>query len=193
MENLKIRHKEFKNVQELDSGLFKGEFKDKIYEIRNFIPKSEDFFEMEYSIKRINNSGVKSPKLFVSDSKTGYLVRSYLEGESLAEYMAHDELTDDMYEQLFKNAYLAKLSQITLNYEPDKWILIDGVLYYTYPHAINYVKEKDLADHYIRLWFNTKERAEFLRKKGINVVKNDIKDEYFINKEIVLTVCKYYR
>ena len=82
---------------------------------------------------------------------------------------------------------------MTLDYEPDKWMLVDGKLYYIYPSFIMYSKEKDLADKYIRLWFNTKELANYLAKLGVFYDKSRLKEDFQTNKQIVLTVCKYYR
>ena len=54
-------------------------------------------------------------------------------------------------------------------------------------------KEKDLVEKYIRLWFNTKETASFMKENGLSFDSGRIKNEYEVNKQIVLMTCKYYR
>ena len=88
---------------------------------------------------------------------------------------------------------MAKSGRMTLNYSPDKWIISNGVLYYVYPWFINYNPKEELSEKYLRLYFNTKELAEFLDKNGVFYDKSRIKDEYSTNKEMVLMTVKYYR
>ena len=193
MENLIIKHKVFSDISELKEGVFLGSFKDKQYLIYHFEPKSERFKQYLFSFKKIASTGVKSPKLFIIDKKNGYIVREYIDGVLMSNYLAENDMTDSMFELLFKNAYLAKLSHVTLNYQIDKWMLYQNELFYLSPEFDTFQKENDLVDHYLRLWFNTKEKAEFLAKNGISFDKKRIKDEYSTNKELVLIVCKYYR
>lgn len=193
MENIKIKRKLFEIKEEISLDMFVGEYKGKLYEICKYDPNSTEDKDLIFSIKKINSSGVKSPKLVIVDKKTGYYVREKLNGEKCSDFLAREDFTDELYEKLFKTSYVARTSQMTLNYEPDKWMIVNGELYYTYPIFIRYQKEKDLAEHYIRLWFNTKELANFLGKIGVSYDKNRIKAEYLTNKEIVLKVCKFYR
>ena len=82
---------------------------------------------------------------------------------------------------------------MTLNYEPEKWMLVNNELYYLSLMTIRYQKPKDLVDRYIRLWFNTNELAKYLKDLGKNYDKSRIKNDFSTNKEIVLMTCKYYR
>lgn len=193
MENLVIKHKVFDSICSINKHAFSGLYKDKKYYIYCFEPKSELFKQYLFSFKKISSSGVKSPKLFLVDKKNGYIVREFIDGILMSEYLSQNDMTETLFEKLFKNAYLAKLSHISLNYEIDKWMLYENELYYLSPEFDSYSKEIDLVDRYLKLWFNTKEKYEFLTKNGISFDKKHIKDEYSINKEMVLTVCKYYR
>ena len=158
-----------------------------------FEPKSDAGNELIYSCTRINSAGIKAPRLRWIDKKLGYVVRDYIEGVSVMEMISKGELDEDIYHQLFLNAYLAKINTMTLNYEPDKWVMSDGTLYYIYPHFILFDEEKDLVKHYLRLWFATKELVQFLSKNGLTFDAKRLKDEYTTNKGIVLMVCKHYR
>ena len=193
MEMIKIKHREFEIIETLSNNSFIGVYKDKKYFIKKYEPHSQEGNEITYAMRKISTSGVSSPKLKWIDNKLGYAVREYIEGRPISEVIASGDLSEDIYKQLFDNAYLAKLNKMTLNYEIDKWILAEDKLVYVYPMFIAYKKEKDLVDHYIRLWFNTKELNEFLTKLGIFYDKSRLKDEYLTNKEVVLMVCKYYR
>lgn len=193
METIKVKHREFQIIEQISDNSFLLERKAKKFFARKFEPKTQDAKEMCYAMRKIATSGVKCPKLYYLDEKAGYAVFEYLDGETMMQYLSSNEMSDELYEQLFNNSYYAKLNKMTLNYEPDKWMIANGTLYYVYPMFILYQKEKDLADRYIRLWFNTKELANYMKNNGVSYDKSRIKDEGSTNKEIVLTICKYYR
>ena len=193
METIKIKHREFEIIETVSDNSFIASRKNKKFFVRKFKPYEQEGKELMYALDKIKTSGVSAPKLFWIDKKLGYAVCEYLEGQLMSDYLSKNDMNDSLFEQLFKNAYFAKLSHMTLSYEPDKWMLVNDTLYYIYPVFIIYKKEKDLAERYIRLWFNTTELFEFLKQKGIFYDKKRIKNEYVTNKEIVLTTCKYYR
>lgn len=185
--------KKYEIVEQIDEETFLATCKNKKFLLRTFDFSSEDGQELEYSLTRIKSSGIKAPKLIKFDRKNGYYLTEYIEGIDAAEYISKNELSDEIYKQLFDNAYLAKIAKATLRYEPKKWIISDGVLYYVYPHVLDFDPEKDLVKRYIRLWFNTKELQKYLSDNGYSFDKKRIKDEYATNKEILLKTVSFYR
>ena len=193
METIKICHREFQILERKENDNLILERKNKKFFARKFDYKTQEGKEMSYAMKKIATSGVKVPKLYCIDKKVGYIVSEYLEGETMLNYLSLKDMSESLCEQLFKNAYYARISGMTLNYEPDKWMLVGETLYYTYPFFIVYKKEKDLVERYIRLWFNTKELADYISNMGVYYDKSRVKSEYSVNKEIVLATCKFYR
>ena len=192
MSELKIKHRLFENVEEKENYIL-ATYKNKTYEITKFEPRTEEGDALSYLTKRISTSGIKSPKLFFIDKKQGYIVKEHLEGITIMELISKEDLNEDIYSQLFQIAYLAKINRMTLNYEIDNWLLVDNVLYYTLPDFIMYNEEKDLVKKYLRLWFVTKDLVTFLSNHGLSIDKNRIKDEYTVNKEMVLMTIKHYK
>lgn len=193
MSEIKIKHRIFEKVKDLSDESFLATYKDKEYEVFKFDYKTEAGDALMYALTRIKNSGVKAPKLFLIDKKAGYAVREYLEGENVMELLSKENLPEDLYKQIFQNAYYAKVNGMTLNYEPDKWIIKDNTLYYMLPQFIIYNEEKDLVKKYLRLWFPTKELAQYLANHNLSFDRTRLKEELATNKELVLIVCKYYR
>lgn len=193
MEILKIKFRKFEVIEHQSDDVLIARHGKKTYQITKFDSKSDEGKELAYQINRVSTCGVKVPKLYILDKRNGYIVKEYVIGETIMEMIAKNNLDEKVFEQLFQNAYLAKINRITLNYEPDKWLYSDGVLYYTYPYFIIYNEEKDLVKRYLRLWFPTKELQTFLKNNGLEIDKNRMKEEYAVNKEIVLMICKYYK
>lgn len=193
MEKVTIKHKEFEVVDRKGDHSFVAKFKDKLYFVNCYTPKSDEFKGAIDAVKKIKLSGVASPKLCLIDKKQGYIVREYIEGEYVSDVLAKEDLKESVYEQLFKNAYYAKINKMTLNYEPDKWMICNDKLVYVFPLYIIYKKEKDLVERYLRLWFMSEELNNFLKEKGIELDKMRIKKEAETNKEIILMTCKYYK
>lgn len=185
--------KKYEVVEQINNDSFIVTCKNKKFLLRTFEYTAEDGQELEYSLIRIKSSGISAPKLITFSRKNGYFITEYIEGESMAKYIAEHDLDDKIYKQLFDAAYFAKIAKATLNYEPDRWLINNGKIYYVYPHILEFNPEKDLVKHYIRLWFNTKELQKYLTDKGYDFDKNRIKDEYATNKEILLKTVSFYR
>ena len=193
MSEIKIKHRIFEKIKDLSEDSFLATNKGQEYEVFKFDYKTEAGDALMYALNRIKNSGVKAPKLFWIDKKAGYAVREYIEGRSALDLLSKENLSEDLYNQLFKNEYLAKINGMTLNYEPDKWIIKDNTLYYILPQFIIYNEEKDLVKKYLRLWFPTKDLAQYLANRNLSFDKTRLKEELATNKELVLLVCKYYK
>ena len=193
MSEIKIKHRIFEKVKDLSEDSFLATYKGQEYEVFKFDYRTEAGDALMYSLMRIKNAGIKAPKLFWIDKKAGYAVREYLQGESVMELISRENIPEDLYRQLFLNEYLAKVNSMTLNYEPDKWIIKDGTLYYMLPQFIIYNEEKDLVKKYLRLWFPTKELAQYLANHNLSFDRTRLKEELATNKEMVLMVCKFYK
>lgn len=193
METIKIKHKEYQITQIISDDKYIGSYKNKEYLLRKFDYSTEEGKALLYNIKKLINNGVKVPKLIAVDKKAGFLVSEYIEGITAMEYLSKLDFSEDLFDQLFKINHMAKSGRMTLNYSPDKWIIREGELYYVYPWFINYNPKEELSGKYLRLYFNTKELAEFLDKNDVFYDKSRIKDEYSTNKEMVLMTVKYYR
>ena len=193
MESIKLKRKTFEILEEISKDILLCIYKDNLYDVHKYDSKSIEGKDLIFSVKKIHSSGINSPRLFIVDKKNGLYAVEQLDGIKCSEYLSKENMTDELLESLFKNAFIAKVSGMTLNYEPEHWIIVENNLYYTYPTFIRYQKEKDLAEHYIRLWFNTEELSKYLSNLNIFYDKNRIKAQYSTNKEIVLAVCKYYR
>lgn len=193
METIKACHKEYIIKEQLDDQNFICERKGQLFFIRKYEKYLEEGQLLAFQIKKVTNMGIKTPKLYGIDKRNGYIVSEYIDGETLMDILSREDIDEKYIEQLFENSYRAKINKVALNYEPDKWKVRDGVVYYTYPYFIKYTKEDDFTVKGLPLYFNTHELANFMHNKGVFYDKNRIKNTYDTNKQIVLITCKYYK
>ncbi|MCQ2802384.1 MAG: hypothetical protein MJ225_01725 [Bacilli bacterium] len=193
MENIKVGHKEYQVAQIISDTCSILERKNKKFFLRKLLELRNGGNMQIYCAKRLSTSGINFPKIVKIDKKRGLMLTQYLEGENLASYLGKSDMTDDLFESLFLNQYMARRSALTLDYLPENFIIVKGKVFYTYPFYKKYDHKEDLTEKYIRLYFNTNELGNYLKKLGISYDISRIKDSYATNKQIVLTTCKHYK
>lgn len=168
--------------------------KNKLFLLKTFDINTDEFINFLKRYKRLKISGVRIPKLKKIDKKNKKVLLEYIEGTKVIETLAEKDLQDEFYSQIFEASWYADHEKITLDFHPDKWIMSkDNKLYYT---AYTYFDGVDTSAPFkttgIKLWFFTKEFMMYAKKLGYSVDQSRLKDEYLINKEIVLKVVQFY-
>ena len=192
MEIVKIGFKKFEIKEQL------GEFtlvlfKNKEYLMKKFQTYSAfcDYLE-HYNM--IRNMGVKLPKVIAKDKKNNLVVEEYIKGDNVMNLLMKDDLKDEVYERIFMMTFLARTSKYIINFDPSNYIYAeDGILYYMSKEYRQYEPELNFIKEGIRLWFYTKEFMDLLKEKNLPIDNKRIKNDYVINKEIVLKTIKFYR
>lgn len=193
MDVKKIGFLKYEIIGKLENDLFLCKRKGKEYLFRFFTSddsRQETFF---YNMNLIENSGIDHPKIIYMNKKKGLFLCEYIKGEILTNFLAKSEFLEDFYQQLFKNSYMAKINKLSLNFEPDNWIVANNKLYYISDFVETYKKENDFAVKDLKLYFQTKAAKEYLTHRNIDTSSFTVKNEYETNKEMVLITCKYYK
>lgn len=188
MENIKIKRKEFEVLEIVSKDTFKGSYKNKTYFIKKYNPDSEKF----RMLRKIYKSNISLPKIERLDKKSGFVAFEWLDGQLVSDYILEHDFDENIYKQIFKNSYSARVAGLNLDYSLDKWMLYNDTLFYVSEYCEKYDPKNDFTKWKMREWFFTKELADFYRNKGILFDKNRIKGEFSANKEMVLMTCKYY-
>lgn len=195
METIIIKRKEFEILEKLGERSYKLTRKGKTYFAKSFEPKSDEYNDYLYSATRLKSSLVLSPRIYLADKKTGYVVSDYIEGQTVLDYLVNNEPSDDdlIYRQIFVATHLARVNGMVLDCKPDSWVIKNNDLYYMAHYFGFYSKASDFTQTDIRLWFITKELVAYAKEKGFEINKSRLKDEFLTNKHIVLVTCKYYQ
>lgn len=193
MDNFKIKKKEFQTISQINEKRFNVTFKKKDYCLIKF-ENLKDMNTYLESVKMFKNSGILHALPRFKDKKQFIVVEDYLQGKNVLDLLLEKDLEDVLYEQLFKMNLLARMVHINLEYNPDNFIFTDEKkLYYISTKIERYNDDTCLTKKYIRLWFYTKELLTYLNDKGIEGDENRLKEDFVINREVVLKTVKYYR
>ena len=192
MENIKIGFKTFEVKEELKENTYKAYRKNKVYFVRMFPNDLKGYNHYLNLRMKFKNNGVKHPKIVAKDNKKMIVVSEYIDGPTVMDLLIKSDLDEKIYEKMFLMTYIAKIEHKTLNYDPELYRFDGNELYYLGTELFDYKEENKFIDKGIRLWFYTREFSELLIEKGLPINKDRIKQDFAINKQIVLMTCKYY-
>lgn len=192
MEPIIVKRKAFDVIEIISNNIFKCSFKNNIYICYKIDTFKSDYIDEINSIKKLSRTGIKQPKLKFIDKKQGYVVREYVEGPTLFEYILDHDFDEAIYKQIYLNAYYARIAGFNLDYDLKSWIFANGVLYYNSLYTEKYKPELDFTKQAIRCWFLSDELRKYYEKNGVLIDKSRIKEDYAVNKEMVLMTCKFY-
>ena len=193
MEFFKIGRKIFEVKENISEKRFHVVFKGKSYCLIKFSSYTAFSYYLD-EVKKLLNAGIRHPKIKLKDKKQFIVVENMVFGENIRDLLMKSDLDDNIYSQIFLQNYMCKLSKINIDFEPHNFILgSDGVLYYISSFSEGFDDEKAFVKEKIRLWFYTKEFIRYLEKEDLPSDKTRLKEDFVINKEIVLKTVKYYR
>ena len=192
MENLVIKRKQFQVVEQLGEHSYLATYKNKKYFVKKFNDK-DTFVRFMIQSKKINGSGVTSPKIKLYDKKDLYFVAEYLDGKTVMDMLVEGNLKEDIYNQLFQQFWYAKADRVGLDYRTDNWKYINGKLYYL-PFVYGEYAGKDIfLKEQIHQWFYSNEFANYMKEKGLEPDPSRLPNEYELNRSVTLMSVKYYR
>ena len=189
MENIKIKRKEFEISEIVSKDTYKSIFKNEAYLIKKYDPDSDEFT----MLRKLMKSSISFPTVKYLDKKTGYVAFEWYEGVFLSDYILNNDFNENIYKQIFRNSYYARVVGLNLDYSLNKWMLVGDRLIYVGTYCEKYDPRFDFTKSKMREWFMTKELAAFYEKNGVLFDKKRLKDEFSANKEMVLMTCKYYQ
>ena len=142
--------------------------------------------------KYLNRSSIGLPKLLAIDKNNQFILREKLVGKSVLQMLGEGNLEEAVYQQLFFLFGCAKKMGLNLDYNPKYYIYLENKLIYLGVTFDEYSEKKDLINDGIMLWYYTTEVVPQLEKIGFKRDQKRLKPRGEQNKEIVLSVYKYY-
>jgi len=123
----------------------------------------EDKFLAEISAyNKLKESNILIPELIDYNQKEERLIKTYIEGSTLAELIAQDAITDDLISELFRIANSAFQQGINIDYFPTNFVIKGGQIYYIDYEFNPYSPDWNFENWGIWYYANTQGMKHFL-------------------------------
>lgn len=105
------------------------------------------------SYRLLSHLGIEIPLILEVNKEEGYLIKTFIEGPTLAEYMIHHEIPIALYTTYYKTIKAIESAGYTIDYFPTNFIVSHCITYIDY--EINpYQKRWSFLEWGIHFWFN---------------------------------------
>jgi len=129
-----------------------------------------DYFQFENNklnselrdYKTLFDIGIPIPKLLFFNQSEQYLIKEYIEGDTLAKVVAKNQITQNYIIQLFNICKKLYPHNLNIDYFPTNFIVQDGLLYYIDYECSNYSDEWNFENWGIYFLANSQGMADFL-------------------------------
>lgn len=191
MEIYEIKRREFEVLETIGENSKKLTRKNKIYFLKHYA----DAKEMDKALtinKKFSSSGIQVPDVRYINKKTNDVLYDYIDGKCPLEDLQFGDLSEEVYEELFKMYWRCKQEKITLNFNPLNFCFSNGKLYYFSTEYNKFESQEVFLNKDVRMWFYSKELVSILKQNGLKT-EGTLEEEYATNKRITLMCVKHYR
>ena len=191
-ETINIKRKEFVILEKMGENSFKVERHGKVF----FLKKYQRRDDLDSFIKvshRLKITALDIPKVYMFDKDQLISVVDFVEGPNMLEELLKSEIKN---EEIFKLLLLAewymRREKLSIDFAPHNFKFTGKKLVYLPFKAGNLQPNYNFTMKDFRLWFYTKDFAQYARSLGYSFDDSLVGNEYATNKQIALMAVKYY-
>ncbi len=191
-ETIDIKRKQFIVLEHLGEHSFKVERNGKIYFLKKY--KNRDYFdEFVSAYRRLKITALDIPKLYLFDKNLLISVVEFVEGPTIyQELLTRDIENEEIFRKLMQDEWCMRKEKIRIDFHPE-FFKFDGKKLFYLPYIMgSFESNYNFALNDLRLWFPTRQFAEYARSKGDSFDDKRTGNEYAVNKQIALMTIKYY-
>ena len=111
----------------------------------------------------LKNIGLRMPRLIEADIENERILKEYIEGNSIYEYVLNGKMKPDYLEQIKAMCGLLYPSKINIDYFPTNFIVQNDELYYIDYECNEYSGEWNFENWGIKYWSKTPEFIEYAK------------------------------
>lgn len=116
--------------------------------------KYDPFLVEKTSYERLLKLGIKLPKVIEFNEEEQYLIKEYIEGKTLAEYIAYGQYLTPIYQSAYQQFMALEQQGYTLDYFPTNFVVRQNTLYYIDYELNDYEEAWDFKHWGIYYWFH---------------------------------------
>jgi len=152
-----------------NSYLAKFENRQVVYKEMHYEPNDTYTFESNKlqselrDYKILKSVGISMPNLIYYDDKKQFLIKEYVDGQTIAEIVGENNLKDVHVKQMFYMCRLLYAQNLNIDYFPPNFVVENDILYYVDFECNKYMEEWDFENWGIYFWANSTGMAKFLK------------------------------
>ena len=192
VEVINIKRKEFEVLAHLGEHSFKVQRHGKIFFLKKYTDKNK-FNEFVKNSHRLKITAIDIPKVYMFEKDQMISVVEFIEGENMMEYLSKQNIDNEgIYNLLFNDEYYGRREKLRIDFHPENFVFTGRRLVYLPYSFTSFEADYNFNMRDVRLWFPTKELAEYIKSKGLSFDDARASNEYAANKQIALMVVKYH-
>lgn len=123
--------------------------------------------------KRLSNVGIRIPKMIDIDVQNERILKEYIDGETIFDYVKRGKPVDEYIEQVKEMCRLLYPNGLNIDYFPTNFVVQDGLIYYIDYECNSFMEEWNFENWGIKYWSRTKEFLDYLEEHKQKIVGLD--------------------
>lgn len=191
-EIIEIKRKEFVVLEKMGENSFKVERKGKTYFLKKYTNK-DLFNEFIKNQTRLKITALDIPHVYLWDKNQMISVVDYIEGKTVFEMLLDGDIEDEnVYKFVLQDEWYMRREKLKIDFSPVNFVYTGKKLVYLPFVYTQYDPNYNFVMSDFKLWFVTKEFADYAEKLGYEFDRKRIGNEYATNKKMALLTVKYY-
>lgn len=192
-QEIEIKRKVFEVIEDLGERSKKVTRKGKYYFLKDFASRSEEFSQYVDNSKKLENSGVRAPKIYIFDKNKHIIVEEFIDGDTVLDTLIKEDLPEVYIEQIYLMNWYMKKDKFAIDFDPANFKFDNGKLFYIGNKIKKYDEKYSFQKMGVWYWFYTKDFVDYLKahKLPIDSKRSNV-DQGVLNKQIALLTVKYY-
>lgn len=113
---------------------------------------------------RLKKIGIRMPEMFEADLQNERILKEYIEGDTIFDYVLRNEVKKEFVEQMQEMCVCLYAANTNIDYFPTNFVVQEGKLYYIDYECNEYMEEWNFENWGITYWSQTTEFLEYVRK-----------------------------
>lgn len=111
--------------------------------------------------ERLKNIGIRMPQMYDVDKEKERILKEYIEGDTIYEYVLREEMKETYLAQVEKMCEVLYANGLNIDYFPTNFVVRDDCLYYIDYECNSYMEEWNFKNWGVRYWEKTKEFMDY--------------------------------
>ena len=115
--------------------------------------------------KRLKEIGVPMPEMYDVDIKNERILKEYIKGDTIFDYVMIDKMKPEYIEQMKEMCVYLYAANTNIDYFPTNFVVQEDKLYYIDYECNDYMEEWNFENWGIKYWSQTEEFLEYVNKR----------------------------